>query len=274
MKLMMKKETHMKILVAYDGTLQAKKALMYGISKLKREGGEMQVLHVFDSSLFMDYDAGPRAVEMARSESAAQLEEARKIAADGAAGFPVRVLSEEGNFLRKLADQVDADRPDLVLAPPRLKEASASLSCPVIIVPGTILVPVDNTGAPLENISTIVREAAMMESKVHLLGVVPVHLYSREEKNELERVSKDTRSVMKKMKKMLADERIEVSESFRAGYPDEEILKEAGEHAVSLILLPSGGTTPSELSKAATILLDENERTRWPVSLLPAAGTA
>jgi len=43
---------------------------------------------------------------------------------------------------------------------------------------------------------------------------------------------------------------------------------------VSLILLPSGGTTPSELSKAAAILLDENEQVQWPVSLLPAGGTA
>jgi len=77
-----------------------------------------------------------------------------------------------------------------------------------------------------------------------------------------------------KLKKLLAEQGIEVSESFRSGYPDEEILKEASERSVSLILLPSGGTTPSELSQAAAILLDENEQVQWPVSLLPAGGTA
>lgn len=264
----------MKILVAFDGTLQAKKALKYGIRKLQNDGGEMRVLHVFDSNLFVDYDAGPRALEMARHESAGQFAEAKKIIADSAAGLLVTVLSEEGNFLRKLADQVAAEQPDLVLAPPRFKEAATSLSCPVIIVPGTILVPVDNTGASAESISSIVREATAMGSTVLLLGVLPVHLYSREEKSELERVSKETRSAVKKLKKTLAEQGIEVSESFRAGYPDEEILKEASERKVSLILLPSGGTTPSELSKAAAILLDENERIKWPVSLLPAAGAA
>jgi nucleotide-binding universal stress UspA family protein len=264
----------MKILVAYDGTLHAKKALKYGIGKLQNDGGEMKVLHVFDSSLFVDYDAGPRAEEMARHESARQLEDAKKIIRDGAAGLSVRIIAEEGNFMRKLADQVAADRPDLVLAPPRFKEAAASLSCPVIIVPGTILVPMDNAGTSSENISSIVREASAMGSKVLLLGVVPIHLYSREERKELEQMNKDTRSEVKKLKKMLAEQGIEVSESYRAGYPDEEILKEASEHAVSLILLPSGGTTPSELSKAAAILLDENEQVQWPVSLLPAGGTA
>ena len=264
----------MKILVAYDGTLYAKKALNYGIGKLQKDGGEMRVLHVFDNSLFVDYDAGPRAEEMARHESAGQLEDAKKIIHDGAAGLSVRIIAEEGNFLRKLTEQVAADRPDLVLAPPRLKEAAALLSCPAIIVPGTILVPMDHTGTPSENIGSIVREALAMGSKVLLLGVVPIHLYSREEKNELERVSKDTRSSVMKLKKLLAEQGIEVSESFRSGYPDEEILKEASERSVSLILLPSGGTTPSELSKAAAILLDENDRMKWPVALLPATNAA
>jgi nucleotide-binding universal stress UspA family protein len=76
---------------------------------------------------------------------------------------------------------------------------------------------------------------------------------------------------VKQLKKTLADKGIEVLESLRAGYPDEEILKAASEQAVSLILLPSGSTTPSELSKAASILLDESERLKWPVFLLPPA---
>ena len=261
----------MKILVAYDGTLHAKKALKYGIGKLQKDGGEMRVLHVFDNSLFVDYDAGPRAEEMARRESAGQLEEAKKIIRESSSGLSVKVIAEEGNFLRKLTDQVAADRPDLVLAPPRLKEAAASLSCPAIIVPGTILVPMDHTGTPSENIGSIVREASAMGSTVLLLGVVPVHLYSREEKKELERVKKGTAAAMKQMKKLLAEKGIEAAELLRSGYPDEEILKAANEQAVSLILLPSGSTTPSELSKAAAILLDDSEHLKWPVFLLPPA---
>jgi len=183
-------------------------------------------------------------------------------------------ITEEGNALERIAIHAKELHPDLVLAPTRFKMIVASLSCPVTIIPGTVLVPVDAAAVDGSNIDSIVREAGATGSRVLLLGVVPVHLYSREEKKELERVSKDTRSSVMKMKKLLAEQGIEVSESFRSGYPDEEILKEANEHSVSLILLPSGGTTPSELSKAAAILLDENDRMKWPVALLPATNAA
>jgi len=106
----------MNILVAYDGTLNAKKAMKYGIQKLLKSGRYMTILQVFDSSLFVDYGAGPRAEEMARSESARQREEAMQIVRDSAGGLSVRFVVEEGNAFAKIADQVSADRPDLVLA--------------------------------------------------------------------------------------------------------------------------------------------------------------
>jgi nucleotide-binding universal stress UspA family protein len=261
----------MKILVAYDGTIHAKKALKYGIGKLMISGGDMTVLQVFDRSLFMDYDAGPRAEELARSEWALQREEAMKIVSENAAGLPVKFVVEEGNALEMITAQVSSEHPDLVLAPTRYKEIATSLTCPVTIVPGTILVPVDNTGSPAVNIDSIVHEALATGSKVLVLGIVPVHLYSREERKELERVRKETVSSIKELKKTLSDKGIVTLEAVRSGYPDEEILKAAGENAVSLILLPSGSTTPSELSKAAAILLDETERLKWPVFLLPTA---
>jgi nucleotide-binding universal stress UspA family protein len=262
----------MNILVAYDGTLHAKKALKYGIQKVQGAGGgSLTVLQVFDRNLFVDYDAGLRAEEMARSESALQLDEARKIAGETAGNLTVTFIMDEGKAAERIAYHVGAVRPDLVLAPPRYRDIAASLACPVTVVPGTILVPVDSIGSPAAAIDTIVQEALATGSKVLALGVVPVHLYSREEKKELERVKKETASRVKQLKKTLADKGIEVLESLRAGYPDEEILKAAGEYAVSLILLPSGSTTPSELSKAASILLDESERLKWPVFLLPPA---
>ena len=117
----------MKILVAYDGTLHAKRALRFGIEKVRSSGGELTVLQVFDRILFVDYEAGPRAEELARSESARQREEAMKIVSDDAGGLPVTFVAEEGNALAKIADQVSMEHPDLVLVPPRYKEIAASL---------------------------------------------------------------------------------------------------------------------------------------------------
>lgn len=261
----------MKILVVYDGTLHAKKALRYGLKKVQETGGELTVLQIFDARLFIDYDAGPKAEEMARSEASHGLAEARQIVSEQGADLAVRIISDEGDAGQKVREYVESERPGLVLAPPRYKELAKTLTCPFTMVPGTILVPVDNTGSPAASIDRIVYEAASTGSKVLLLGVVPVHLYSREEKKDLERVKKEITAVVKKLKRTLADKGIAVSEIVRSGYPDEEILKAAGEHAVSLILLPSGSAVPSELSKATAIILEESDRLKWPVFLLPPA---
>jgi len=261
----------MNILVVYDGTLHAKKALFYGIKKVEEAGGEILVLQVFDPRIFIDYDAGPQAEDMARKEASQSLEEARRIVSEQAAGISVRFISDEGDADQKVMEHVEAERPGLVLAPPRYRELAKTITCPFTLVPGTILVPMDNTGNPIAITDRIAYEAISTGSKVLLLGVIPVHVYSREEKKELERVKKEITASIKKLKKTLTEKGITVSEIVRSGYPDEEILKAAAEHAVSLILLPSGSTVPSELSKAAAIILEESERLKWPVFMLPPA---
>jgi len=261
----------MNILVVYDGTLHAKKALLYGLKKIREASGEMTVLQVFDPRPFIDYDAGPQAEEMARKEASKSLAEARKIVNDQATRIAVRFISDEGDAAQKVLEYAEAEQPGLVLAPPRYRDLAKTLTRPLTLVPGTILVPMDNTGSPAASVDRIVYEAESTGSKILLLGVVPVHLYSREEKKDLERVKKEIIAAIKKLKKTLAEKGIAVSEIVRSGYPDEEILKVASEHAVSLILLPSGSTVPSELSKATAIILEESERLKWPVFLLPSA---
>ena len=87
----------MKILTLYDGTIQSKTALRYGIAKAKKEGGEVVVLHVFQNSLFIDYDAGPRAEEVSRDEAKRHLQEADKIIRETGQGVSIKVMSVEGD---------------------------------------------------------------------------------------------------------------------------------------------------------------------------------
>jgi len=261
----------MNILVVYDGTVHAKKALLYGLKKVQEAGGEMTVLQIFDPRLFIDYDAGPRAEELARMEASQSLAEARQIVSEHAAGIAVRFISDEGDVDQKVLEYAEAERPGLVLASSRYRNLAKTLNCPLTLVPGTILVPMDNAGGSAASADRIVDEATSTGCKVLLLGVVPVHLYSKEEKKDLNRVKKEITAAMKKLKKTLMEKGITVSEIVRSGYPDEEILKTAGEHAVSLILLPSDSLVPSELTKATAIILEEPERLKWPVFLLPLA---
>jgi nucleotide-binding universal stress UspA family protein len=262
----------MKILTIYDGTIQSKTALIYGLREVKAKSGELVVLQVFQSSLFVDYDAGPRAEEIARAEAARHLRDAETLVQEaGRQGVVVRVLSVDGDTVEEALRIASSEQVELVLTSPRYKAITKKSSVPVRLIPGTILVPVDNSDALLADLGRIVDEAKASGSKVLLLGILPVNLYSAEEKQELEQVKTGTAATMKKIKSALREQGLEVSEAIRSGYPDEEILLAAAECSASLIMLPTGGKTPSELTKAAAILLDEPARVRMPIQLLHPA---
>ena len=262
----------MKILTIYDGTIQSKTALFYGLREAKAQRGELVVLQVFQSSLFVDYDAGPRAEELARAETARHLRDAEKlIQAAGSQGVAVRVLSAEGDTVEEALRIASSEQVDLILTPPRYKAIAKNAPVPVRLIPGTILVPVDNSDNLLADMDRIIDEAKATGSKVLLLGIIPVHLYSVEEKKELEQVKKGTAATIRKIRSALSEQGLDVSEVIRSGYPDEEILTAAEECQASLIMLPAGGKTPSELTKAASILLDEPGRVHMPIQLLHPA---
>ena len=264
----------MKIIVAYDGTIHAKKAISYGLEKVKTRGGEVVVVQVFDPRLFIDYDAGPAAEDLARAEASRMHREAQTILKEQGGDVIGRIVFEEGDAAAVINRYAGEARADLILVSPKLKSLAGSLSRPVIVIPGTVLVPVDNTDSAYAHRDSIVQEAQATGSRVHLVGVVPIHLYSRDEKQELEQVRRETAAATGRLAAALRDRKLSVDEEQRFGYPDEEILKSAEASGASLILLPGvGGATPSELSKAAAILLEEHERVNRPVVLFPAQGT-
>ena len=94
----------MKVLVAYDGTLQAKDALRHAVKRVKETGGEVVALQVFNSNLFVDYDVFG-AEEAARMESMRLAAEARKILAETGDGVKSRVIVTEGDPGAESRDQ-------------------------------------------------------------------------------------------------------------------------------------------------------------------------
>ena len=261
----------MKIITIYDGTIQSKKALDYGLRKIRETGGEVVLLQIFQASLFVDYGAGPKAEDVARAEALSHLRDAEKIISESGQGDHTRIRSEEGDLGEVIIRVEESEHADLILASPRYKGIISKVHCPVHILPGTILVPVDSSDLQALDEKSIVTEAKATGSKILLLGIIPVHLYSAGEKKELNEVKKRVQTSLKKIKASLSGQGIEVAEVVRSGYPDEEIIDAAKEHSVSLILLPAGGKTPSELTKAAAILLDEPERLSMPIMLLQTA---
>ena len=255
----------MKILVAYDGSINSQQALKYALQKASEGKGRISVLHVFNSSMFIDYGAGPRAEAMARRESSGFIEDARRIIGDFSAEISANVFSAEGNPAEEIISFAEREKTDIIFAPPKYKAIVKNAPCPVSIIPGTIILPVDNTETYLSILERVAREATASASKVVVLGIVPIHLYSAAEKKEIDDIQMGTERSVKKAKKMLGSRGIETKEVVRAGYPDEEIVKVADEYPITMIIVPESGDIPSELGKAASIIIDDSDRLKKPV---------
>ena len=111
----------MKIMVAYDGTLQAKEALMYGIEKARTKGGEVVALHVFNSPLFADYDATVNTRDAAKAEAARFVDEAKTIIRDKGMGVKASLYSTEGEPEQEMISFAKAEKVDVLLCPPKFK---------------------------------------------------------------------------------------------------------------------------------------------------------
>ncbi len=261
----------MKILVAYDGSINSKTALRYGILRTKEAGGEIIVLHVFNSGMFVGYDSSPKAEKMARIESARYVEDARRILEEAAGGIPGRIIVEEGDPSEEILRLAVSEKIDMIFSPPSFKSITKRAPCPVSIIPGYLLLPLDSTEVSAATIARVVKEAQATKSKVLLVGILPIHLYNKWEKGEIREVEKSTSAQMKHVRRLLDELRIETKELMRKGYPDQEIVMVANEYPVSMIIMPVGGDEPSELNKAAAILSEEDPETiNKPLLLLHA----
>lgn len=116
----------MKIMVAYDGTLQAKEALVYGMQKAREKGGEVIALQVFNSPLFMDYDGALSTRDAAKAEAGRFLAEAKTIIREKGAGVKASVFSGEGDPEEMVIGFAKSEKVDVLLCPPRYKNIIAS----------------------------------------------------------------------------------------------------------------------------------------------------
>ncbi len=109
----------MKIMVAYDGTLQAKEALVYGIDKAREKSGEVVALHVFNSGLFIDYDATVDARGVAKAEAEQFIDEAKSIIREKGKDVKASLYSTEGNPTEEVISFAKAEKVDVLLCPPK-----------------------------------------------------------------------------------------------------------------------------------------------------------
>lgn len=260
----------MKILVTYDGTLQSKHALRYALDGVKDSGAEVTALHVFHANMLTGYDAVPEARAIARTESLQYVREAEGIIKSFGSDVTASVVMRDGEPAEETVRFASEGSFDLIIAVPKFRSMVLSAPCPVSVIPGVIVVPVDNSEVPDSFLGRIVTEAKRSGSSVIILGIIPVNLYSSSEKAELAAVEKETASVLRKLKGRLAAADIKAKEVMASGYPDEEILGAAAKEAVSMIMFNRTGDAPSELSKAADMLLQDRDLLHQEVVIVPA----
>src|SRR5271169_6453658 len=85
----------MRILAVYDGTLNSKDVVRYGLFRAKTTSGELHVINVLNSALISEY-AGFNAEETARRELSYYLTDAENIIAQAGKGIRVSFTTMEG----------------------------------------------------------------------------------------------------------------------------------------------------------------------------------
>jgi hypothetical protein len=255
----------MKAIVAYDGTLDAKDALKYAIRKVCEKGGEIVTLCAFDRDLFVTYDAVPRVEDVARRDAERYIEEARSLLRQCRDMVKAYIVEVDGNPERETISLAKSENADIIFVPRRYRAVQKKAKCPVVVIPGTLLVPVDHTTSDVVNLDQLIQEAQATRSTVVLLGLVPEHLYNSTERAELDRIMVQTQVTVKSLASLLAKNGIKSQETIRSGYPDEEILRVAEDRAVSMIVFLKGNHKSAELTKAETIITDDSAKVRVPV---------
>ena len=110
----------MRVLVAYDGTMQTKDALRYGAQKVKENGGVLVALHVFNSNIFIDYDVFG-AEDAGQAEAMRFAEDAKQIIGETGKDIRARLVVAEGDPEEETINYARENHMDLLLCPPRYK---------------------------------------------------------------------------------------------------------------------------------------------------------
>jgi hypothetical protein len=263
----------MKYLIVFDGTLSAKEVLRYGLCRAQRFEAEVVVLAVFHAGLFVGYD-GMHAESRARREFESGLQDVRTLIHQHGSGLQISMFSAEGDPEESILNVAKTEQVDLLLLSPRYRRLQRQASVPVAVIPGTLLLPVDSSHEALGIVDRVAQEALESGSSVVVLGVVPVHLYSRSESDELQAVHARTVSGLNLVLDALHARGINARSLVRSGYPDDEIIHTAAEISASSIIFPGGGVAPSELRKAAHVLLTDREHAHFPLLFVPQPGNA
>ena len=114
----------MRVLVAYDGTMQAKDALRYGAQRVRENGGLLVALHVFNSNMFIDYESFG-AEDTGQAEAMRFAEDARQILGETGKDIRTRLIVEEGNPEEETVNYARENNMDLLLCPPRYRSVIA-----------------------------------------------------------------------------------------------------------------------------------------------------
>lgn len=124
----------MKVLVALDGSLDARAAVRYGTQRVREYGGEMIALCVFPRHLFTDYGAGPAAEQNARRESLDRVEDVLQMIRDSGGNIHARLIMVDGRPEDKLLEFAEHEDVDLIVSPPRFSSLIEKVRCLMDIV--------------------------------------------------------------------------------------------------------------------------------------------
>lgn len=210
----------MRILVAYDGTLNAKDVVRYGLYRAKATGGDLKILHMFDSGALSDFE-GFDIYEAFKNEAALHLTELRKIIDESEVAKRVELISCEGGLERELLDYAEEGRFDLILVPQKFAAiAQESLS-------RVVVVPRDYSRFKVLLVDDEVEFAQVLSKRLNLKNFRTEVVTRGEE--ALEYIGRESPDIVLLDLRMPGMDGIDVLKNIKALYPDVQVIILSGQ---------------------------------------------
>lgn len=124
----------MKILVAYDGTPEARDVVRYGLYRVRTTGGEMKILHMLDSGAIKDFE-GFEIYDALKKETEMRLSELQKIIEESGVAQRVELMSCEGRLEHEMLAYAEEGRFDLIIVSEKFAGIAQESLSRVIVVP-------------------------------------------------------------------------------------------------------------------------------------------
>lgn len=262
----------MKISVLIDETIYSISALKHVLTELAKPDDEVFVIKFTNDLVPIHYEATIYARELVAEGFRKNWQLADKIVASSNNKTKITVSEAYADIQTVIDNHIAMCLPNLIYLPKIYKKQLKLKQLCYFFCPAVAVLPVENNALNEQLLRRFSMTAELCFDDVIIQGLIPVHLYSATEQEQLNKLSAMVQSTTKALSKALSKAHIKNRYSICSGFMDEEIMKLVKTKNIDCLFFAPQLDSPSELYKAIQMIAADLELLRIPIFALTESG--